>query len=51
MRVKLLNNKGLTLVEVIVSALIITLVLAGVYASFINARNIVSMSYHRAAAR
>ncbi len=50
MSVKLLNNKGLTLVEVIVSSLIIAVVLAGIYASFINAKNMVALAYHQAAA-
>jgi Tfp pilus assembly protein PilV len=41
---KRLNNKGLSLVEVVMSALLLTLVLAALFATYRNANNLISLS-------
>ena len=50
MREKYLNNKGLSLVEVVVSALIVTMLLAGLYAVYINAKSMAALALHKTVA-
>ncbi len=47
MKRKFLNSKGLSLVEVIMSAMIMSLLLAGLYAVYVNANNMVHLASHR----
>ncbi|MFH1063001.1 MAG: hypothetical protein V1747_09000 [Candidatus Omnitrophota bacterium] len=44
---KHLNNKGLSLVEVVMAALLLTLVLAALFATYRNANNLISLSHHK----
>lgn len=46
----ILNNKGLSFVEVIMSALAVGIILAGLYAAYSSANNMVSLAFHKAAA-
>lgn len=45
---KYLNNKGLSLVEVVMSALIVSVLLAGLYAVYISAKNMTALALHKA---
>jgi len=47
MREKYFNYKGLSLVEVVIASLIVSVLLAGLYAVFINAKNLVVLSLHK----
>jgi hypothetical protein len=44
---KRLNNKGLSLVEVVMSALLLTLVLAALFATYRNANNLIGVSRNK----
>lgn len=50
MRKKYLNNKGLSLVEVVMSAVIVSLLMAGLYAVYISAKNMTALALHKAVA-
>ena len=50
MRKKCLNNKGLSLVEVVISALIVGVLMAGLYAAYISAKNMTALALHKAVA-
>ncbi len=50
MRKMCLNNKGLSLVEVVVSALIVSVLMAGLYAVYISAKNMTALALHKAVA-
>lgn len=50
MRKIYLNNKGLSLVEVVMSALIVSLLMAGLYAVYISARNMTALALHKTVA-
>jgi len=47
---KSLNCKGLSLVEVVMSALVLTIVLAAFYAVYINAYNMMILAFHKTVA-
>ncbi|MBU0634573.1 MAG: prepilin-type N-terminal cleavage/methylation domain-containing protein [Candidatus Omnitrophica bacterium] len=47
---KLLNCKGLSLIEVIISAMILTILLAGLFAVYKNSRDVVAMGFHKSMA-
>ena len=44
---KCLNNKGLSLVEVVMSAVIVSILMAGLYAVYFNAKNMTSLAFHK----
>ncbi|MBU1088184.1 MAG: hypothetical protein KKD05_11800 [Candidatus Omnitrophica bacterium] len=44
---KYLNNKGLSLVEVVMSALLLTVVLAALFASYRNANNLINLAHNK----
>ena len=50
MRKICLNNKGLSLVEVVISALIVGLLMAGLYAVYVSAKNMTALALHKAVA-
>ena len=41
------NNKGLSLVEVVLSALMLSVVLGALYATYINANNLISLARNK----
>ena len=45
-----LNNKGLSLVEVVISALIVAVLLAGLYAAYVSAKNMTALALHKTVA-
>lgn len=47
MREKCLNRKGLSMVEVVIASVIVAVLLAGLYAVFINAKNLTVLSLHK----
>lgn len=50
MRKIYLNNKGLSLVEVVMSALVVGILMAGLYAVYISAKNMTALALNKAAA-
>ncbi|MFH1460369.1 MAG: prepilin-type N-terminal cleavage/methylation domain-containing protein [Candidatus Omnitrophota bacterium] len=47
MHKKYFNEKGLTLVEVVVSAVVLSLLAAGIFASYITARNMAALAFNK----
>ncbi|MBU4479370.1 MAG: hypothetical protein KKH34_09855 [Candidatus Omnitrophica bacterium] len=47
MRKKMLNNKGLSLVEVIMSTLALAMLMAGLFGVYTNATNIINLAFHK----
>ncbi len=45
-----LNNKGLSLVEVVMSALIVAVLMAGLYSVYVSAKNMTALALHKAVA-
>lgn len=45
-----LNKKGLSLVEVVMSALIVSVLMAGLYAVYISSKNMTALALHKAVA-
>ncbi|MCG2712193.1 MAG: prepilin-type N-terminal cleavage/methylation domain-containing protein [Candidatus Omnitrophica bacterium] len=50
MRKKYLNNKGLSLVEVVMSALIVAVLMAGLYSVYVSAKNMTALALHKTVA-
>ena len=44
------NNKGLSLVEVVMSALIVSMLMAGLFAVYISAKNLSALALHKTVA-